>query len=754
MYCMKCGNKLKENSKYCAKCGNVTNLGKEEKSKKEKIRREESNQKLLLGLGVLLIIVSSIIFAFLSWDNFSDISKVLFIGFEALLFLIISVITKKLGTKNSYKALWFIGMMIVPVFFILTIYYELISSYFLSGAGLYVYLSIMSFIMIILYYLSYRYTNSKIYLFINNGLINLLITFILLIFNLNYLVLPIIILFNLIISLLSIKFNNEYYKSFTLYIKILLIIMIPAMIIYTCEYSSIYVILSNILYIINIYILLLNKKTIYNYIAPFILQIILLVFINNVVSNINIAIYFSVLSILLNLFISYLIKNKVYKDLTFVLSILSIFGIIMHNINNYKVILVISILSIVASLFLYKIDENKSVKNILKLSVLAFIYIVIFSTIKMFKNIDTYYITLLSSIIYYVVYRASKVLNKEIISAKILSYILLGITSLILSNDITIDFFCEILWIYYLVMELKVDKIKLFTTLVLVILIINTLNVFNYFYYSLITITFILFILDYLADKKKYSAPYIIGLVTLILSSILMFASNYNVIGYIANLILYIYAFYTLKDIKVSIFKVLYIILGLSIVNKISVSLIEISVIAYIVSIISIIILLIIMYLSEIEEDKNIFLSTLYLIYPIQNLIECINLNADYIDLITLSLITIYLFIILEKVLKFKKESNNVLELIWLIFVSLCILNFDIIVDVIYLIVLGLLSIIIGLIKKENAFIYYGVILLIFITIIELFKVSSSILVVISLLIVGIILVIYALIKEIKKNTK
>ena len=76
-YCVKCGNKLKDNSNFCSKCGTKITLSKKENN-------EEKKEKLLLTIGALLIIVSSIIFAFANWNEMTSILKVLFLSIESL----------------------------------------------------------------------------------------------------------------------------------------------------------------------------------------------------------------------------------------------------------------------------------------------------------------------------------------------------------------------------------------------------------------------------------------------------------------------------------------------------------------------------------------------------------------------------------------------------------------------------------------------------------------------------------------------
>ena len=114
-YCVKCGNKLNKNSKFCSKCGNQINANKIEKNTEIEKNKEEKKEKLLLSVGTLLIIVSSVIFAIANWNEMTSILKVLFLSIESLLFLSLSIFSKKLDYKMPYKFLWFLGISFIPI---------------------------------------------------------------------------------------------------------------------------------------------------------------------------------------------------------------------------------------------------------------------------------------------------------------------------------------------------------------------------------------------------------------------------------------------------------------------------------------------------------------------------------------------------------------------------------------------------------------------------------------------------------------
>ena len=120
-YCKKCGNKIKKGAKFCKNCG--FNLIKKEV-------KEISSESIILYLGIFLVVFSSILFAFISWKNLSNILKVIFLFSEVILFFILSLVSKKLKNKNSFNACYFISMLFLPITLYLIKYYNLIPIFF------------------------------------------------------------------------------------------------------------------------------------------------------------------------------------------------------------------------------------------------------------------------------------------------------------------------------------------------------------------------------------------------------------------------------------------------------------------------------------------------------------------------------------------------------------------------------------------------------------------------------------------------
>ena len=114
-YCTNCGNKLKENSNFCTNCGKPTKNELEKIKAKKQEEKEKRKDKTILWLGTLLVIVASIIFAFTNWENMGSVFKITFLIAESLIFFITSFVYKKLNNESSYKAMWFLGTIFIPI---------------------------------------------------------------------------------------------------------------------------------------------------------------------------------------------------------------------------------------------------------------------------------------------------------------------------------------------------------------------------------------------------------------------------------------------------------------------------------------------------------------------------------------------------------------------------------------------------------------------------------------------------------------
>jgi len=88
--------------------------------------KKKGNFTTILNIGVFLIILSSVIFATSNWNVFKDNTKVLLLGIETLLFLMLGLILKHVfKVEKSGNALTFISSMLLPATFLSAGYFKL-----------------------------------------------------------------------------------------------------------------------------------------------------------------------------------------------------------------------------------------------------------------------------------------------------------------------------------------------------------------------------------------------------------------------------------------------------------------------------------------------------------------------------------------------------------------------------------------------------------------------------------------------------
>lgn len=95
------------------------------------IKEKKNNFTTILNIGVFLIILSSVIFATTNWNVYKDNIKVLILGIETLLFLVLGLILKYIfKVEKSGNALTFISTMILPATFLCAGYFKLFGECF------------------------------------------------------------------------------------------------------------------------------------------------------------------------------------------------------------------------------------------------------------------------------------------------------------------------------------------------------------------------------------------------------------------------------------------------------------------------------------------------------------------------------------------------------------------------------------------------------------------------------------------------
>lgn len=92
----------------------------------EQVRKNKNNFTTILNIGVFLIILSSVIFATTNWNVYKDNIKVLILGVETLLFLVLGIVLKHVfKVERSGNALTFIASMLLPATFLSAGYFKI-----------------------------------------------------------------------------------------------------------------------------------------------------------------------------------------------------------------------------------------------------------------------------------------------------------------------------------------------------------------------------------------------------------------------------------------------------------------------------------------------------------------------------------------------------------------------------------------------------------------------------------------------------
>ena len=530
--------------------------------KKKNITIDEKGIKnsFILIAGALLIIISAIVLLTSTWNYSHDIFKTLIITFMFVVFLGSSYIAKdKLELNVISKVFLYIALAYLPLIFLSISLFSLLGDYLsIHGDGKYIYLTISSIILSFVYYFEMK-KNKDVLISLYGNLFQLLsVIFLTLIFSNNIFV---IIFVLSIYTLVYAYFNtqNNYYYSLKID-KVLLSI-------YTISFFSISV-MSSIFNTINIF-----------YILSLFIDIVITYFIsvklNNDRKSYNIIYPLLIIFICLN--IPSLFNNKsMFLYLVFIL-IGSIFIFILDYINNNKVnilnyIYITVISSILYLISLYSCDSitlTLFLFGYLLLSGLYYKYLdnyrgmascIIPITLLLIISHFTYYLGITNmfiSIVFSIIFIISSLIN---IKDKIFKYTL-NISSIVFMsiyyliqvfvhlNNITLIYSIGMFGILFIIFALtKKSYYKIISYLYLNITSIYTLMLFDkinplYGIYISLLIVFIIECINRFSDKA--GAIYL--LIQFILSFMCIFGFDNNLVLLLGIVLLFIINIYINK---------------------------------------------------------------------------------------------------------------------------------------------------------------------------------------------------------------
>lgn len=772
-YCTNCGNELKENSNFCTNCGKPTKKELEKIKKIEKEKKEQANEKLLLWLGTFLVIISSTIFAFTNWENMNDIFKVVFLSIEALIFFASSFAFKKLKNDGAHKTMWFLGTIFIIVILNFIGEKELLGNYLsYKGSGIYVYLALSSALCALIYYLSSKFMKSKTFLFFGHVFLYLMVISLLYLFKMDKiysesLILPVLCLFNLIIIIINIFVKNKQTGTF---MSIISLIFVPITLTYSVIYSDSVInsIIPFVFELISLFIIIKTEKNNpLNYIFVILIYVLTLGLVPDTIdlftSSISIELFITILSLALLYFILTIISDKSISVMSYILTmILSYLNIFCYSIRPEVAIIMTLIIGVI-QIFTIKFNDEKIKKTISELLLPITMFILIYNIFEVFIDAKLELILLVASILCFLINTFINKNEKETVINSIFeafAFIFLSVSSIVIifnGNSLTAFLLNELLWIYYFIYVLINKNIKSENIVMLILTICNlflcSIRLNIKLYYVLLFVTGIIALIYMFSDKIKITfksvLKYILFSMLIILT--LFDIKNYSMYAVIANVLIYSLVFYMYnKEGKLRfIFKYIYTLLGFILIYKLFNCYIEKIVIANIFTLVSYIIIIISMYLLEIDTDRKITCYTPVIILPYINLVQNVDIFESIQTELILSILIIFTFIICDYVIKLSKKSDKeVLELTILAMIFI----YSLTEALTFSLIISIVTLIYGLVKKSNPLIVFGIISFVISMIVNLFRIFDNLALVFIILGFGIALISYVFYKETKKN--
>lgn len=745
-YCPKCGNQLKTDEKFCRKCGS-------------KIKVEKDIGKIILFLGVFLVIFSSFVFGIISWNNYGDLFKILFFAFETVLFFGLSFALRKIGEKTS-KAFFIIGLFLIPYTLTLIPIYNIVK--FSSSASIYIYLAILYFITSIFYLLvNIKFKN----IFVNYmSLIALLISFVNLglIFNSHQIIALLIISYIVIINLLSkIKLFNDKFRIVLKNASLIFGLLAVPYYIYVFGSTNsdkfellplIFNCITFVLILFDIFFKLYNKSKVLDVVGPFILSITSLVFIASSLSKFdNMFVYVVAGFACVLYFVSLLYKNNVLKITSLISFYLTIAFLLLgcSMLPSSFELFIVALIALISNIVILNINKYPFVHFIIALCLLFTVSAFINNYFTLTYNISG----LICSITFMIIYILLKLFNSKYSFFYLICSCFVSFINIFADNNLYISLINSLVILISFVLTYAFEEHVSLRVITYILLNISLIVAFDNFYYTALAIGGVTLFSGLLLNKfTKYNLkPYILYSEILILIITLFNSMNYPIYVLFINIFIFSVAYLALlKFHNKTPYRLLYIIACLITVERIVYTLINVNVIASLIAIILVLILVIVMYLMDTDNSVNLTIVSVVVLYPYYRLIS--EFTTDIFELYVLPFI-IY-DIILTTIIKFKQEiARRLWTIIPLsIMAYIFLISSKEVVPIIIDFAFALLFIIIGLVRKYNLMIYFGIVFIVLILLFKMFTIVNSAAIIITILILGLTLIGIALFTELKKK--
>ena len=291
-FCPKCGFKLNMHNNNCNSQVNInnnitTNNNKVEVNNKKLKPEKDIKNNLMLITGSIMIILAAIIFLTSTWSVINNVFKTIVLIIMLGVFYGMSYIAKKhFKLEQTSKTFYIISLAYIPIIFLAVYLFSLFGSYLsVNGSGKYLYLTISSFLVhIIYYYCSKKENNSVLAYFSILFQMSSIIFLMQMIKNSFTLVLFGLLIYSVIMIVLYLC--NKYYFKKDLHIKVckLLFVSLTTLIIGNNLFNRVEIIsiISTIILLVNTYLIFVkadNNEKIYSYLYPLII-----IFIFNTIS--------------------------------------------------------------------------------------------------------------------------------------------------------------------------------------------------------------------------------------------------------------------------------------------------------------------------------------------------------------------------------------------------------------------------------------------------------------------------------------
>lgn len=772
--------------------------------KKNTFNKESMKNTLILISGSFLIILSAIVFLTSTWSFTHNFFKTIIIVLMLGVFLAASFIAEKIfKLKQTSNAFYYIALAYIPILLLSIASFSLFGKYLsLFGLGRYIYLTFSSFLVSGIYYYNAKKKDNYLIAIFSMIFSLLGVFFFGLIFNNSYLAISMLLIYNLLLFI-SYKYKKYFYKE-EFHLKVINVLTIALSFVTALgiieDLSKKIVfwdIILEVLMLYNLYYLLVrinNKNNIYNYIYPILTIIIfyssaciisddfimrqLLVLVSFVViylyeylrkNEISIISYFEVLGcliillfnnsigiksyivlgifLLLNIF-NYLITNKYKLIQAFTLTITFIVCIL-----NIMIDIEISIISIVTSyvalllifISLFKIDKNLEYSFMW----MGHITIILF-TLSNFFNDNNIALLILYSLYTIIGYYQNILKNKEIY--KIISYVYFNVSVGYLCDLFNIDSIYIVPFTTIVISLMEYIKPKLKTNISNIYLILSyslsfcILLDYSIINFSLFIIMMIIFVLYTYYYKKSDNYLYIplLLIIPYMYDSNILYFNNFNYMYIVSIFVIFgliSLIYYRFKNIYIVLFYV-YILFHISSIESIKY-----------IGILLLILGTFISYLRKENIVKDIFRFVLYIC--IFNLYVLIinDLKLYDVTVLTVGSYLILLLISTRTILKRYTSSYKRFEYIISILINLiALVNYTSEMDgIIYVMFLTLLVIISYIYKYGPMFIVSLIFILLNVLILTRtfwFSIPWWF----YILLVGSILVGFAIYNEVKEN--